>query len=241
MFAAFLKPVRREFLFTFIAVSIALAFGRWWAFDGGLWTWGGLIFSGLLFVDAGHNWPKLHALDVPARRWVGGALTTAALWSAVMAAIAAASALIMQRNSPYYTWYDWFVNTDGPVTHLDTNGAEYVLPDMGITAASVAWTYLILVSAFLIFTITGLAVGVSLRRWPQLLTMGISGVVALALLIAVTIYLSWTAYQRAENPDVVFPIMLESWQRFLLVLVVGAAPAIAGWWTIRRSLRNPWA
>ena len=101
MFAAFLKPVRREFLFTFIAVSIALAFGRWWAFDGGLWTWGGLIFSGLLFVDAGHNWPKLHALDVPARRWVGGALTTAALWSAVMAAIAAASALIMQRNSPY--------------------------------------------------------------------------------------------------------------------------------------------
>ena len=61
MFAAFLKPVRREFLFTFIAVSIALAFGSWWAFDGGLWTWGGLIFSGLLFVDAGHNWPKLHA------------------------------------------------------------------------------------------------------------------------------------------------------------------------------------
>ena len=65
--------------------------------------------------------------------------------------------------------------------------------------------------------------------------------VALALLIAVTIYLRWTAYQRAENPDVVFRIMLESWQRFLLVLAVGAAPAIAGWWTIRRSLRNPWA
>lgn len=240
MFAAFLKPVRREFLFTFIVVFLALAFGRYWAFDGALWTWGGLFLSGLLFIIAGRNWPKLHALDVPARRWAGGALTTAALWSLVMAAIAAVSALIMQRNSPYYTWYDWFVNTAGPVTHLDTNGEEYVLPDMGITAASVAWTYLILVSAFLVFTTAGLAVGISLGRLPQLLTMGISTMVAVALLIAITIYMGWTAYQRADNPDVVIPIVFASWQRFLLVLAVGAAPVIAAWWAIRRSLRIPW-
>src|SRR5699024_8416694 len=101
--------------------------------------------------------------------------------------------------------------------------------------------YLILVLAFLIFTITGLAVGTSLRRWPQLLTQGLSAAAALALLIAVTIYMGWTAYQRAEHRVVVCPIMREFSQRFTLVLVVGAAPVIAGWWAIRRSLRNPWA
>src|SRR5699024_901837 len=101
MFAAFLKPVRREFLFTFIAVSIALAFGRWWAFDGGLWTCVVLMLSCLHFVDADYSCPKLHALDVPARRRLGGELTAPSLSSAVMPALASASAMIMQRNSRY--------------------------------------------------------------------------------------------------------------------------------------------
>lgn len=241
MFATFLKPVWREFALAFVLVALALGLGRFWALDGGLWTWAGLIISGLLFASAANYWPKLYALDVPARRWLSGALIIAAAWSVVMGTIASASALIMQRISPYYAWYDWFMNTEGPARHTDTNGEEYYVLEMGITAASIAWTLLISILAFLIFTVLGIAVGVSLRRWPQLLTLIGAGVIALVLLMAASGYLSWAAYHQAENPEVVVPpIDLESWQRFLLVLAVAAAPIAAAWWTIRRSIKTPW-
>lgn len=240
MLTAFIRPVRGEFILAFVLIALALGLGRFWAFDGGLWTWTGLILSGLLFANAAKNWTKLHALDVPARRWFSGALTTAIIWSIVMAAIASAAALIMQRNSPYYAWYDWFINTEGPVKHVDTNGVEYVLLDMGLSPASAAWTFLISVIAFLAFTFAGIAIGSSTGRWPQLLMLGGSAVIALVLLAGANLYLIWAAEQRAVNAEIIIPISLESWQRFLLVLVVAAAPIITGWWTIRRSLQHPW-
>ena len=240
MLAAFLKPVRREFALFLIFIALALGLGRFWALDGGVWTWFGLILTAGLFADAAKHWSALNALDVPARRWCTGAIGTALIWSALMAAISTLAATLMQRNSPYYAWYDWFLSTDGPFNHTDTNGAPYVLEGMGITATSVFWTFLITITAFLLFAIAGIAIGVSLRQRPQLVTLGVSGIAALVVLIAVSVYLSMNAYQQSTNPDVVIPITLASWQRFFLVLAMGTAPLLAGWWAIRRSLRNPW-
>ena len=241
MFAAFLKPVRREFALFFVVIALALGLGRFWALDGGLWTWFGLILTAGVFTIAAKHWSALNALDISARRWFAGALSTIASWSVIMAAISTLAATLMQRNSPYYAWYDWFLNTAGTFNHTDTNGVPYVLEDAGITAASVFWTFLITLTGFLFFAIAGLAIGISFRQWPQLFALGISAVITLIILIAVSVYLSMTAYQQSTNPDVVIPITLESWQRFILVLAMGAAPLFTGSWAIRRSLRNPWA
>lgn len=232
---AFLRPVRREFLLLGVIIVLALGLGRFWAGDGGAWVWLALILTAVFFAAAATNWPALHALDVRSRRWLGQALATAGLWSVVLAATETAAANLMQHRSPYYAYYDWFLVTHGPVEHLDTNGEPYVLQDLGITAGTAAWTFVLSLLMFLIFAILGLAIGLALKRWPQLMALALAGVVGVLVLAAVTHNLSWSA-----EPWLSQPATEQGHVQVGLVLVAAVAPLLAAGWTIRRGLRNPW-
>ena len=240
MFISFLRPVKYEFVFYFVIIAALLGTGRFFALDGGLWTWFAVLVSALVFADAGRHWSGLHALDIPARNWIKGALGTSLLWSVLMATIATIAAVLMQRNSPYYTIYDWFLNTSGPVEHIDTNGAAYVLDDGATPATSVLWTLLITFAVFLVFIIVGLAIGVSIRHWPRLITIAASVIVGIIVLGAFAYYLAYLAQVRAVEDEWFIPITLDSWQRLGIVLASGATPMLVGWWAIRRSLQSPW-
>lgn len=232
MFASFIRPARAEFILFFLVAAIALGFGRFWGGDGGDWTRGCIILSAVFFMFAAVHWPALHVLDVPARRWLGGALSTAVVWSALMSVIATAAGTVMQRNSPYYASYDWFLDTDGSFHHVDTNGEPYVLEGMGITVGSVVWTFVLTFVVFLIFTVLGLAVGLSGRRWKQIAVLGAAGVLGLVVLIGISIYV-WTAM----GPT----IRLDHWARLAMTVAVALVPIIASWWAISRTLKSPWS
>ena len=240
MFTTFLRPVKMEWVLYFLIAAIPLGLGRFFALDGGLWTWYAVLFSGLVFVVAGRHWSALHGLDVPARSWIKDALGMSVLWSAVMAVIATAAGVLMQRNSPYYAYYDWFLNTSGPVEHIDTNGDPYVLDDAGIQTTSLLWTLLITFAVFLVFVIAGLAIGMSVRYWPQLTTVAVAILLGLIVLAAISLYLSYLASIRAIEQEWFIPVTLESWQRFAMVLAVAGIPMLASAWAIRRSLTHPW-
>lgn len=231
----FLRPVRRGFILIAVIIVLALGLGRFWAGDGGAWVWLTLVFTALFFAYTASNWPALHALDVRPRKWLGQALATVTLWSVVLAAIETVVANIMQRNSPFYAYYDWFLVTHGPAPHLDTDAQPYVLENLGTTAGTVAWTFVFSLLMFLLFAVVGLAVGLSLKRWPQLVSLVLAAVAGLVLLYTVLFYLL-----RAPDP-LLSPMALEEGSGQVgMVLIAAVLPLIAAGWTIRRSLRNPW-
>lgn len=244
MLASFYRPARRELVTVGVIIALALGLGRWFLGSGGEWTWLAIFASAGFFLYAAAYWPALHALDVPARRWLGGALGTAALWSLVMTAVATTTANLMQARSPYYAWYDWFLATSGPFHHLDTNGEPYTLNGLGITLGSVSWTFLITFVAFFAFTLLGLAVGVAYRRRKLWIVLGAAAVIALIVLYGISLYLQFLAFQNFEQagPDApgVIPIQLAGWGRFGMLLAILAVPTIAAGWVLRRGVRTPW-
>ena len=94
------------------------------------------------------------------------------------------------------------------------------------------WTLLITFAVFLVFIIVGLAIGVSIRHWPRLITIAASVIVGIIVLGAFAYYLAYLAQVRAVEDEWFIPITLDSWQRLGIVLASGAVPMLVGWWAI---------
>ncbi|MEY8579034.1 hypothetical protein AALI21_12140 [Corynebacteriaceae bacterium 6-324] len=235
MLTSFLRPVRREFVLLFVVIALALGLGRLWAFDGTDWVWLALVLTIVAFTYAATNWPALYAIDVPARTWIRQALITAAGWSVVLAAIETIVANVMQHRNPYYSFYDWFLVTHGPVDHIDLNGEPYVLEGAGITFGTVAWSFTLTWIAFFVLAFLGIAVGLSLRRWPQLFSLILTSIVGFFLAAAVVYMMYWTPKQWLGDPNTA-----EAPIRLGMILVAAVVPLLAAAWVLRRNLRNPW-
>lgn len=193
MFTAFIRPAR-ELLVVFVLLALALGFGRHLAFSGDTWNTFACAATAITFAVATTRLRAVKALDVPVRTWLGGLTLTSVIWSLLLGGVGTASAVISQLNSPYYSWYDQFLSTAGPMDWVDTEGDPYVFDGAGIGPGRVLLTFAVYSVALLFSALLGaLAAAVRLR-------FGTTAMVLAVAVILIVLVVVWMLWARGADP-----------------------------------------
>lgn len=172
-----------------MAVALGLAAGGRFPFmDGGSWTILAVVATAVVFTLAAADSAHLLDYQVAPGRWLGSAVVCAVVAAAVAAGVLGVAMFVMQDDSPYYSGYDSFIVTSGPVEWLDTNGQPYIVPDAGVGGREIVLTLLVVFTVFLAAALVGVGLGAvrarrSARAQWVVAFAGIAATVAVAWLI----------------------------------------------------------
>lgn len=168
MFPVFTRPHRGMLATVFLTLAVLGPWGRFIAFDGESWTALTLVGTAAAFAAAARSWPALKQLGIPGRRYRLAAAGTGAVWTIILASVITLSMGLMQRDNPYYKWYDWFLVTAGDRHYLDTNGEPYLLEGLGQSVGTLAFSWVFVALSLAAAVIIGLGIGLA-RNWVVIL------------------------------------------------------------------------
>ncbi|WP_018297670.1 hypothetical protein [Corynebacterium lubricantis] len=171
----------------FLFIGLVAAAGRFFLLDGGLWTYLAMVGITLVMAYLARNWQAKNQLGMEFGRWLRGGLTLGAGGALIIAACTTPAAVIMQRNSPYYTWYDRFLITYGDTWTMDTNGAPYVANRSGQDVGTVTLTIVLTLFVAAVAATAGIALGLLAGRVKR--AMGfVAALIAIPLVVAAIIF-----------------------------------------------------
>lgn len=226
MFTAFIRPAR-ELVVIFLLLALALGFGRHLVASGDAWNFFACLTTVVTFAAAASRLRAVKSLDVPVPTWLGGLALTSLIWSLLLGAVGTASAVVSQLNSPYYSWYDQFLSTSGPMDWIDTDGDPYVLDGAGIGPGRIALTFAVFTVALLFSALLGALIAV------MRLQFGTPGLVVTIVAIAITLMVAWIVWAVEADPRIT------SWSRAELFLSTGVPGSIIAFgltWVMARKI-----
>lgn len=226
MFTAFLRPAR-ELVVIFPLLALALGFGRHLMASGDAWNFFACLVTAVTFAAAASRLRAVKSLDVPVPTWLGGLALTSLIWSLLLGAVGTASAVVSQLDSPYYSWYDQFLSTSGPMNWIDTDGDPYVLDGAGIGPGRIALTFAVFTVALLFSSLAGALVAV------MRLQFGTLGLVATIVAIAIILMAAGVLWSLGAEPR------LAQWSRAALFLTTGIPDSIIAFgltWLMARKI-----
>ncbi|MEX3515601.1 MULTISPECIES: hypothetical protein [unclassified Corynebacterium] len=214
-----------------MAVALGLAAGgRFLFMDGGSWTILTVVATTVIFTLAAADSAHLLDYQVAPGRWLGSAVVCAVVAAAVAAGVLGVAMFVMQDDSPYYSGYDSFIVTSGPVEWLDTNGQPYIVPDAGVGGREVVLTLLVVFTIFLAAALVGVGLGaVRARRSARAQWVVVFAGIAVAIAVAWFIDQVLGISVPAPLPGV-----------FLFCIPVAVVGVVAAGVSIQRS-RTRWA
>lgn len=239
MFAAFTRPNRLILALAAAAHLTVVPFTRFVAGDGGFWTLFGLALTFAAFVTTASHYSALRQLGLPARRWLAAAAGCGALWTDTTASLVTLSAVLMHRRNIYYAWYDWFLVTSGDAHTHDSSGAPHVAEGFGMTAGSIAWTWLTVAGAFLLAVVCGLGFALARNRAVLVALTAASVIAGVCIVVAAQAW--WLTYHATYVDGVPLPLdgphsHLAGGRRAGFVLLLGAVPLVGSLVRLYRAL-----
>ncbi|AQQ14486.1 hypothetical protein CGLAU_02505 [Corynebacterium glaucum] len=192
-----MKPFLNPFapaltLAAFVALLIAMPFGRFYSGDGELWT----IFGGVallaMFAYGASKWPALNQLGTSFRQWLKSALIVALSVTGILAAATSASSIANQYRNPHYRAYDIFLVTNNQPDEI------LEVPRAGQDASTMLATLAVTFAFLFLAAIVGIAIGVSedaANRWVPLIV----GIAVAGLLLGFAYAQAYWGYAETEG------------------------------------------
>ncbi|MHA2788165.1 hypothetical protein ACXZ66_03310 [Corynebacterium sp. S7] len=202
----------------FLLIGLVAGAGRFFFLDGELWTYLAMVGIVVVMAYLARKWEAKNQLGMDFRRWLRGGQMLGAGGALIIAATTTPAAVIMQRNRPYYTWFDRFLITYGDTWTMDTNGAPYVANRSGQDAGTVTLTFVLTLFVGLVAAVAGIALGLLAGRIRRV----VGFVAALVLIPIVVALILWVFIPRNQG----FPTMHLTTTPVLQFLLLGISGAI---------------